>query len=78
MIEIEGKIAAGSGNASGNFRQGNVEDSVARLLGVSTVSHGTLNIEISKEYEELDDGKYDIELPAGQYNGKEFVKIKRC
>lgn len=78
MIEISGKVAAGLGNASGNFMQGNVEDSVAKLLNISTVTHGTLNIEIAKNYTYFDDEKYDIELSADQYNGKEFVKIKRC
>ena len=78
MIEIQGVVKAGAGNAGPNFQQGTVELEAAKLLGVSAIVHGTLNVEISEEYSNLDDDKYDIEIPAKKYNGREFVKLKRC
>jgi len=78
MIEIQGTVARGLGNAAANFQQGTVEVAVANLLSVSEIVHGTLNIEILQEYAMLDDGVYELHLPASDYNGREQVKIKRC
>jgi CTP-dependent riboflavin kinase len=78
MIEVHGIVAAGLGNAAGNFQQGGVEAAVANLLRVSGIAHGTLNVEIAQEYAVLDDGVYDVELPDSDYNGREHVKVKRC
>lgn len=78
MIEVKGTVTIGLGNATDNFQQGTVEPTVANLLSVSEIVHGTLNVEIQEKYAMLDDGEYDKELPASDYNGKEWVKIKRC
>jgi CTP-dependent riboflavin kinase len=78
MIRIRGKVKSGSGNASPNFRKGEVESSVAGFLEVPTVASGTLNVHIAQEYAALDNGVYDLELPPSKYNGREFVKIKKC
>ena len=39
---------------------------------------GTLNVEITECYAELGIKEYDEFLEAKDYNGKEYVKIKRC
>lgn len=78
MIEIKGKVLDGSGNASGNFQKGNIEKRIASFLGVPEITSGTLNVIIEMEYSSLDNGKYDDFIDAKEYNGREWIKIKRC
>ena len=78
MIEIKGKVSIGAGNASGNFQKGNVENRIASFLGVPEITSGTLNVIIEMEYSSLDDGKYDDCIDAKEYNGREWIKLKRC
>jgi CTP-dependent riboflavin kinase len=78
MIRLTGTVRCGLGNASSNFKQGEVEPTVASLLGTDCVVPGTLNLEIEQEFKDIDDGRYDRELNACDYNGTEWVKIKRC
>lgn len=78
LIKTVGRIADGLGNASRNFKKGSVMRSIAKLLKVPRIEPGTLNVEIGKDFSELDDGEYDLCLKAVEYNGREWVKIKRC
>ena len=78
MIEIQGVVKTGLGNASPNFQNGIVEPEIAKMLETTEVVHGTLNVEISEEYSKYDDGKYNTELAPDKYNGREYVKLKRC
>lgn len=76
MIKVTGRVASGLGNASRNLKS--IEKRVAALLGVPSIAEGTLNVLIDKEYSQLDNGIYDECIDAKDYNGREFVKIKRC
>ncbi|MBN2561987.1 MAG: DUF120 domain-containing protein [Phycisphaerae bacterium] len=80
MITVRGIVREGRRNASKNFSKGDVPRAVAEVLGVqeADVVPGTLNVHIDQLYADLDDGEYDCELDRSQYNGKEWVKIKRC
>ena len=78
MDELRGNVVSGLGNASRNFKAGSVESAIAELLGVEQIVSGTLNIIIPAAYSAVDNDEYDIILDASRYNGREWVKIKRC
>ncbi len=78
MIKIKGRVAKGLGNACRNFQGTGVERRVAALLQVPIIYEGTLNVLTDQAYSDLDDGIYDDYIEAEDYNGREWVKIKRC
>ena len=78
MVRIHCQVASGLGNASGNFRQNNVDKKIAGMLGWKEMFPGTLNLLTEKPYADYDNGKYDGFIDASEYNGNEWIKIKRC
>lgn len=78
MVKLIGKVSSGLGNASKNFKINNVDIEIAKFLGVRKVVLGTLNIMIQEEYGNYDNGEYGGFIEDSEYNGKEWIKLKRC